>query len=220
MRLSSVLVAAATAATVLFASPVAQASTERFAITWSGLPYGNDGSATGDLTIDTALVGTGMIAISAIDDLSITVSGTIYGDGTSTKSDFSRIDFAVPGTLDLTRELIGQSLGNGHVFGETDGLGGDFNVFGIPAVSLHVPAGTGYFQMVPDEYGGNGIDPLRVTSIVPLSAVPEANGAALSVAGLALLLACARRRRETDGNSDCRIGRQRGSRPRAGRQAA
>jgi hypothetical protein len=196
MRLSRALAAAAAA--VLFASPVAHASTERFMITWSGAPYGNAGTATGEVTLDTALVGTGMIPISAIDDLTITVRGTIYGDGTFTKSDFSRIDFAAPGALDLTRELIGQPLGNGHVFGDTGGLGGDFNIFGIPAVSLHVPAGTGYFQMVPDEYGGNGVDPLRVTSIAPLSPVPEASEAAMSITGLALLLALAQRRRTFD----------------------
>ncbi len=60
MRLSSAFAAAATAA-VLIASPAVHAATERFAITWSGLPYGNDGSATGELTLDTSLVGTGMI---------------------------------------------------------------------------------------------------------------------------------------------------------------
>ena len=197
MRLSRVLVAAVVATS--FASTIAHASPERFAITWSGAPYGNTGSATGEVTLESTLVGTGVIPISAIDDLEITVRGTGYGDGTFTKSDFSRIDFDAPGALDLTRELIGQPLGNGHVFGEPRGLGGDFNVFGIPSVSLHVPAGTGYFQMVPDEYGGNGIDPLRVTSIVPLTAVPEAGEAAMSMAGFGLLLACARHRRRKAG---------------------
>jgi len=195
MRLARVLAAAAAA--VIFVSPLAHATAERFAITWSGKPYGNTGSATGEVTLDSALVGTGVIPISSIEDLTITVRGTVYGDGTFTMSDFSRLDFAAPGPLDLTRELIGQPLGNGHSFGDTSGLGGDFNVFGIPSVSLHVPSGTGYFQMVPDEYGGNGIDPLRVTSIVQLTAVPEASEAAMSMAALALLLAYARRRRST-----------------------
>ena len=193
MRMFNVLVAVAAVAS--FVGPTAHASTESFDITWSGSPYGNAGSATGEVTLDTALVGTGMIPISAVDALTITVRGTVYGDGTFTKADFSRIDFSAPSTLDLSRELIGQPLSNGHLFGDTDGLGGDFNVFGIPSVSLHVPTGTGYFQMVPDEYGGNGIDPLRVTSIVPVTTVPEAGEAAMSMAGLAVLLACARRRK-------------------------
>jgi hypothetical protein len=192
------LFATLAAATSVFASIGVQASTESFAIEWSGIPYGNHASATSEITLDTALIGvgnTGSIPIGSIQSFWITVLGSKWGDGTFSKSDFSAIRFNAPTTLDLDKELIGQHLGNGDYFGDVDGTGGEFNLFGNPANAIHVPSGTGHFQIVPDEYGGNGIYPLRVTSILPLSAVPEASEMMMSISGLALMIVLFRRRR-------------------------
>lgn len=190
MRLSKVF-AALLAAASMAAGTDAFASTESFAIDWSGAAYGNGATATGEITLDTSLIGVGTagsIPIASVQSFWITIQGTGAGDGTFTKADFSAIRFNAPTALDLDEELIGQSLGNGDTFGDPDGRGGDFNLYGNPAVALHVPSGTGFFQIVPDEYGGNGIDPLRVTSIQPLSVVPEASEAAMSLAGLGLMM--------------------------------
>jgi hypothetical protein len=197
MRFSKVF-ATVLAATSAFASIDTLASTESFAIEWSGVPYGNNASAIGEITLDTTLIAVGAagsIPIGSVQSFRITVSGAGEGDGTFSKSDFSAIRFNAPTALNLNDELIGQHLGNGDYFGDVDGTGGDFNLYGSPAAAIHVPSGTGYFQIVPDEYGGNGIYPLRVTSIEPLPVVPEASEAAMSMAGLGLMIVLIRCRR-------------------------
>ncbi len=201
MKIAKQIAGAAWAVTALFAG-VAHASTETFDITWSGAAFGNGASAIGQITLDTSVIqigASGAIPIAAVQDLWITVKGTDRGagDGTFTISDFNYVYFTSPTALDFSRELIGQSLGNGQVFGATDGgLGGDFNVHGKGS-PLNEPSGTGYFQLMPDEYGGDGVDPLLVTSIAPAAAaVPEAGGAATLLAGLAMLMPLLRRRRD------------------------
>jgi len=168
------------------ASP-ALANIITFNVKWSGASFGNTATATGFITVD----GSGLPEIGSqnqiflpdanVVDLGITITGASVGNGTFGLANFSFLYFAAPTALDLSNELIGQVLGNGCLFGTSvgpcgDGLGGDFNLFGIGPTE---PSGTWFFQLTTE--GGVG-DSMLVTSMTP---APEPGTLALLGLGLA-----------------------------------
>jgi len=174
------------------------ASWVTFDITWDGSVYGNDASATGFITFDDTLVPQivdpqapppGGVAIllpsAAIANLGITITGASDGNGTFGLSDFDRLVFYAPIALDLTKELIGQSLGTGcnfgddpDVCGEYEDDAGDFNLFAKSGSGA--PTGEWYFNLQPD----GSTDAMLVTSMTPRQ-VPEPGALALFGLGLA-----------------------------------
>ncbi len=169
------------------------ANIKTFQMTYSGAALGNSAVGTGYFTTDLDRLGD----YSAITDLSLTISGASFGNGTFGLSDFSFYVFNAPSQLDYTRELIGQTLGNGCLYGTSDGpcgngQSGDFNLFGSSQTS---PNGTYYFRL--STFGGAG-DSLYITSLNagaegPADA-PEPASLALLGGGLAALAVRARRK--------------------------
>jgi hypothetical protein len=158
-----------------------------FDVQWDGLAFGNQATATGFITFDNAQlpdVGAELrhsLPSPAVSDLQVTINGAAAGNGTFGLSDFSSLYFWTPSALDLTKELIGQSLSNGCTYGTStgscgNGNGGDFNLFGASAFA---PTGTYYFQLTT-----SGEENLLVTSIAPRMTVPEPATVALLGAGL------------------------------------
>jgi hypothetical protein len=151
----------------------AAAATRSLNISWSGASFGNTASATGHITFDDSqLPNVGFqnwngLPGSGVTDFGVTITGASSGNGTFTLADFSALYFATPSLLDLSTQLIGQSLTNGFTFGDSGAgsSGGDFNIFGNNGVA---PTGTWYFRLTTN--GGSG-DNMLVTSMTP-SAVP------------------------------------------------
>jgi len=90
----------------------------------------------------------------AVLDLHVVVSGAASGNGTFGLADFSSVRFQTNGgTLDLTRQLVGQPTSQ-NPFGTTDGCpltgplggtGGDFNLFNSTASA---PNGEWFFTLL------------------------------------------------------------------------
>ena len=177
----------------------ASASIETFDIQWSCAAFGNTAIANGYITIDTSLLPaadptSGYIDLtsstSSVLDFSITVTGDTSdsgnGNGTFTlaNSDFYGLEFFAPSALDLSSQLIGQSLSTGTTFGNVanGNDAGDFNLFGLG----YAPTGTGAnFTITTD--AGNG-ENLSVTSITHVAtAVPEPESWLMLLAGYPLL---------------------------------
>jgi hypothetical protein len=184
-----------------------QAKADRFQtfdLTWSGDSFGNQATATGQITIDTLLLANPTPAF-VVDDInvrafSITVSRASAGDGNFRLVDFHTFDWGTNGaTLDLTRELVGQpTVGDPPAFPGlpwgtgSRGLAGDFNIHPTRA-STTAPTAVAAFEIYTD--GGRG-DVLALTSFRPhpqTTGVPELDpaGAAgaltLLVGGILLL---------------------------------
>lgn len=132
---------------------------------------GNSGaSATGTITLDTDLVpqngpGSGPIPMSAIQALSITVSGARAGNGPYGKADFSELIFYSMAPLNFSQPLIGQAMGNGlPPFGTPGALGnaGDFNLKGMGMA----PDGVQAFEMATNGKQDPS-DLLQLTKITP-----------------------------------------------------
>lgn len=169
-----------------------------FDIAWSGEPFGNTATATGRIVVDSMLapaIGstTYTIPSAAILALEITIIGAASGNGSFDLSNFPEVYFWTPSALDLTTELVGQTLDNGCSFGFTlgDCLGssGDFNVSGFGAPD---PNGNGYFILQANYIFG---DNLAVTSIRPTQPIPEPATWAMMIAGFGLVGQKLRRRR-------------------------
>jgi MYXO-CTERM domain-containing protein len=180
------------------ATTSASAAYTVFNITYSGASFGNSAVATGQVTLDTALLNNPGITMfypislgaTGVSGLSLTVSGASVGNGTFGLTDYEELSFSTGGvTLDFNSELVGQGGG----WGDTDG---DFSLFpNSVGMTAGAPFGTGprtlttggMMAMMND----NG-DKMRLTSFAP-AAVPEPSRALLGALGfLGLVL---RRRR-------------------------
>jgi hypothetical protein len=206
MRLSAI----ATVAVAAFGLATAALATP-FTAKWSGAPFGNGASAIGYFNIDTTSYP--LIGVSDGSNLqnfdpaftlySLTVTGTTDGDGDGVfnENDFIGFIFEVTAPLDYTKQLIGQPMLDGYAFGDPNGVGGDFNLFGsegigvaagrglLPALMALPPTGTNFFTLTTI----NG-ENLYLISLAPTTGVPEPASWALLIVGFGLTGAVMRRR--------------------------
>jgi len=115
----------------------------------------------------------------AVLDLRVTVTGAAAGNGTFTLADFDQVTWDTQGgTLDLSRELVGQPTAIAP-WGTSSGVGGDFNLFN--AMGSGAPNGEFFFVLCADQGFG---DCMLLRSMRPR--VPAAPAPALSTWGLVL----------------------------------
>lgn len=196
------------AASLVVPALAAHATLATFNLRWEGTPPGGQPvTATGRITFDTdvlprRLSGSSYPSISlphpAVTDLEITVIGSQQGDGTFTLEQYDSLLFFVGGSgLDLSRELIGQVLDNGLVFGPSslggvDGASGGFELNNDSGPGS-LPESMWWFNIFPAPDADGSQYGLTMVSFAP--AVPEPTGAALLLAGLGLVAARGRARR-------------------------
>jgi hypothetical protein len=153
---------------LLCGSLSARAAPVVFDLEWSGASFGNGATATGQITVDDALLtnpgsNDSLATAGLVTAFTITVSGATTGDGTFTLGDFSRIILNT-GTLplDFTAELVDQPTDNDPWGTSQPGdTGGDFNLFNS---SPAAPNGTFYFELTTDAGAG---DKMLLTSFRP-----------------------------------------------------
>ena len=174
------------------------AAPRTFSFAFDGAFFANTAKAIGTITFEDTLLAntfdqnmqytnyvysTGGLELLA---LSLTVSGASEGNRTFDLADFHRVEWQTNGTLNLNAQLVGQPTVD-DPWGTTDaGRGGDFNLFGS---SASAPSGLYYFELA-----SAGGESMRLTSMVPISAVPEPEYWAAFICGLGLLSVMARRR--------------------------
>jgi hypothetical protein len=192
-RVNKFLKRAAAAVVVGMLAIPAFAAQEAFDLAWSGASFGNDAVATGRITIDTDSINRDYVTIgfpdARVSSLSLTISGANRGNGTFDASDFIFMAVWAPTALDFSRELVGQANAGGGHWGATTSRDGDFNLFANNAAA---PEGTWYFTLTTADGAG---DHMALTSMTPATAVPEAQGVSMMLAGLGLVGFAARRRK-------------------------
>lgn len=150
------------------------AKAAQFALQWSGAAFGNSASANGLIDFDPSLISNpGFTDPLPVNSFSITVTGANSGNGTFSLADYNNFFLATSGgTLDFTKQLVGQPTSNG-LWGTTSfGNGGDFNIISNFS-NLDTPTGVSEFLIATS--GGSG-DSLQLTSfapLAPLATVPE-----------------------------------------------
>jgi hypothetical protein len=146
------------------------AKAAQFALQWSGAAPGNSASANGLIDFDPSLISNpGYTNPLPVNSFSITVTGASSGNGTFSLADYNNFFLATSGgTLDFTKQLVGQPTSN-DPWGTPSFGGGDFNIISI----LGAPTAASQFQIATS--GGFG-DLLQLTSfapLAPLATVPE-----------------------------------------------
>ncbi len=154
--------------------------------------YTSTGSAaaSGQIVLDETLLPNpgNTSSLSVIQSLTLTVSGASSGNGTFTLSDFGSFAWNTGGgTLNLSTNLVGQTVGASH-WGPV-GVG-DFNFFNSIS-SPSAPNGVGPFTLGTN--GGAG-DILTLSSLTP-AVVPEPSTWSLMLAGVLGVVWFQRRRR-------------------------
>jgi len=146
------------------------AKAAQFALQWSGAAFGNSASANGLIDFDPSLISNpGYTNPLPVNSFSITVTGANSGNGTFSLADYKNFYLDTSGgTLDFTKQLVGQPTSN-DPWGSPSFGGGDFNIIS----NLDAPTVTFPFQIATS--GGYG-DELQLTSfapLAPLATVPE-----------------------------------------------
>lgn len=142
------------------------ANIRSFNLSWQGSA---GASASGSITIDTDLVTFDVpdppaIPISAVQSLTVTVSGAPAGNGVYGKSDFTELRFYSRAPLNFSQQLVGQAQGDYPSFGTLNALGnaGDFNLVGQGVA----PDGVAAFTLVTNgKQDPNAL--LTISSIAP-----------------------------------------------------
>jgi hypothetical protein len=179
----------------LFNSSMAKAEVKTFNFIFSGTPNSNNANASGFITLDTDFITNSSstfplesrINISQIIDLGLTVTGASTGNGNFTKSNFGHVTFNSTSGLDFSRELVGQSLTNGGVFGTS------FNGFNLWVANGSAPSANGWSQLRSN--GGTG-DRMNLASLTAVNPVPEADTSAMLLMGAGVMGFIARRRKQ------------------------
>jgi len=168
---------------------------QTYDLAWSGVSFGNNATATGQITLDLSTLpnpsGGTYDMYNDIVSMTLTISGATSGDGTWSRSDLAPISnlgtytyWDTGGaTLNMLQQLVGQPT-TGNPWGTPDGISGDFNFF----FTNGGPIGTFYFTMTTA--GGNG-DQVLLTSVEP---VPEPGTMVLAGSGLMLFAGSIRRK--------------------------
>ena len=149
---------------------------------WSGTPFSDDASATGQVKID--------ITTTTILDAAITVSGAVnsQGDGTFSANGFDGTGAFSSFLLDFNggltsgnynTELVGQPTVGGGTWATSES--GDFNFFSNFSNYPFAPQGVAPFTLGTD--GGEG-NFLALVSLAPIT-VPEPASAVVLAVGLA-----------------------------------
>jgi hypothetical protein len=187
----------AISATFLLNSTMAQAAVETFNFTFSGEEYSNTAIATGFISFDPAnyLFGDsfGVLPEQYIVDFGLTLSRTGYVDGIFDKTSFTYIDLVSLGSLDFSRELIGQTVG-ASTFGQLTSPGATNSGFMLTGNS-NLVSFDGY-----QIYAYDSGSAMKLTSFAPASIaapVPEADTSAMLLTGLGVIGFMARRRKNT-----------------------
>lgn len=161
-----------------------------FLFTYSGAALGNGATAVGSFDIDDSALQTinaGGPSFGFPPNLTMTITGANGGNGVFTSQNFVTMLFQIPSPLDLSKDLVGQQLADGTVFGST---GGQFNFFGI---SPHAPLGLSRFTLTAN----NGFGPkMALTSLVAITPVPEPATWAMLILGLGVVGFALRRSRQ------------------------
>jgi hypothetical protein len=177
----------------LLATSLAHAAPRTFNFMFDGASFGNGATALGFITFEDALLNntfdlnrqfvnyTYAIGGPEVLSLSVTVSGASAGNGIFGMADFDYVEWQTNGTLNLSQQLVGQPTRD-QPWGTPDaGLGGDFNLHTISALS---PSGAGAFELMTA-----GGESMLLVAMAPVSAVPEPAAWATLICGIGLLLA-------------------------------
>jgi hypothetical protein len=158
-------------------------------IDWSGASFGNSATATGSITFNDVNFSNSLnhVDFSDVSALNVSIFNTSSGNSNLNLTNFNNIYFNSPSALDLSKQLIGQTLSNGCQFGTStgpcgNGKSGDFNLFGNKA------NGVWYFNL-----RNNSGEQMLVTSIT--AAVPEPETYAMLLAGIGIIGAAIKRRK-------------------------
>lgn len=196
---------------IVFLAGSAQAAQQTFHFRFEDTVSG--AQAVGTITMDPALVSSNVVFPSpAVTALSVTVTGSTGGDGTFTLADFASMIFDTGGgTLDFSRELVGQPTSLGRVWGPGSNGSGDFNLFGAtcggaPATApagvpaAQAPVGVDPFLLAAENGTCTAQEQMELTSFAPAAAASTAVPALgprgmLALFGLLLLAAALVRRR-------------------------
>ena len=166
------------------------ANAATFLFGFSGGSLGNHASAVGTFDIaDSAVqaINAGSPSFGFPANLTMTITGAGAGSGTFTAQNFVTMLFQTPSALDFSKDLVGQRLADGSVFGVN---GGDFNFFGL---TPHAPLGVNRFTLAAN----NGFGPrMTLTSLIAITPVPEPATWAMMILGLGVVGFAMRRTRQ------------------------
>lgn len=141
---------------ILFSSIQAYADST-FRLEWSGASFGNTATAVGSITFNPAGLAylttanstsppTSAIGVTAF---TMTINGAGIGNQTLSLANNGG-DFTIwsPSPLNLTRQLIGQPVGGGLLYGQTTSTAGDFNYFPVSGTTSR---GSWYFTYTAED---------------------------------------------------------------------
>ncbi len=199
MNYMKTLLTAASFAAVLGA-PTAHAELLTFAAHWSGAPWGSKAVADATVQLDPSLFDGPLHFLGPANPLwgnfTITIKDAAAGNGTFTRSASSSYFYVWTGArLDYTKEMIGQSNGDGCTFGGVENPLLVTADFGFYLEYSGAPEPIYYFQITP--YGTpNGLnEPLVLTSLKLIQPVPEPGTYTMILGGLGLIGLASRRKR-------------------------